>query len=487
MIRKLVFILIAFCSVIPAKAQSLEIYFDYKRFFTPESKGILEIYLQVNVNTIMLKSLDNGLYKGKVEVTSIIHKGDSIFDFRKKIMESPDFTDSTIVDFIDQHRYILPEGMYEMEITARDLHLDSGKIISTRVPITIEGGSEKIRFSDVQQIESYSKASAQGPLTKSGYDLVPFVSNYFTNDVNKIAYYTEIYNTLSLGAGEQFILNQFITDASGKVVDGYFRFSRQTAGEIIPVLGVFDISKLTSGKYFLVLEAKNRNNEIISGQKFEFFRTRYDNEYSSTDFLSLDIKATFVNNILDEDTLSEYIACLRPIAGRVEAEIIDTIIQHRGNLLSKQQFFYSFWQGRDPLSPDYAWLKYKKAVDDVNRMFSTKIRKGYETDRGIIFLKYGAPDDVMDRPNEPSSYPYQVWHYHKLGQFNNKRFIFYMPDLVTNEYSMLHSDVPGEVKNYRWEQMLNSRTSPNVDIDNSNGGNQNHWGGNSNEFFKNPR
>ena len=61
-----------------------------------------------------------------------------------------------------------------------------------------------------------------------------------------------------------------------------------------------------------------------------------------------------------------------------------------------------------------------------------------------------------------------------------------MPDLVTNDYSILHSDVPGEVKNENWNATLNSRNSTNGNIDDPNSGNRDHWGTNSSTLFKNP-
>jgi GWxTD domain-containing protein len=469
-----------------SRSQSLEIFLDYKRFYSPESKGILEIYLQVNSGSVMMKSSGSGTYHSSVEIIEIIHHADSIYSFTKKVLNSPAMTDSTFTDFIDQQRFFLPEGFYEVEIIARDLNLENAKPISTRFPVQIQVVPAQLSFSDIQQLERFSKTEVQGPLTKSGYDLIPFVSKYFTTDIDKLAYYAEIYNSSS-GADDKFILNQYITNKEGDVLSEYFKFSKQDAKKVIPVIGVFDISKLKTGNYFLVLEARDKNNKIINTTKMEFFRSNYMMETVNTDFLKIDIRATFVDKITSEDSLNEFISCLRPIATPSEMMMIDTIVFKQNDLLTKQKFFFSFWLSRDQKTPDYAWNKYKTAVDDVQRMFGTPIKKGYMTDRGIIFLKYGAPDDVMDRPNEPSSYPYQIWHYHKLAQFSNKRFVFYMPDLVTNEYVMLHSDVPGEVKNYRWEQILHSRDSPNIEIDNGSGGNRNHWGGNSGEFFKNPR
>ena len=71
-----------------------------------------------------------------------------------------------------------------------------------------------------------------------------------------------------------------------------------------------------------------------------------------------------------------------------------------------------------------------------------------------MFLKYGPPNTIVDRPYEEDVLPYQVWHYYKLGTFTNKKFVFYEPDIVTNEYLMLHSDVQGEVSNNSWQYYL---------------------------------
>lgn len=467
--------------------QQLEVFMDQKRFATPDGKGVFEVYLQINASTAKLKRGDDQLLTSKVEITEIIRRGDSIVDFRKSVLESPAMADTMIADFMDQKRFFLDPGQYILEISVLDIYRDSSRAINAALPFEIPVTRGHITFSDIQQIEGFSKATAQGPLTKAGNNLIPFVSNYYAPDIEKLAYYFEIYNTHLLGAEEKFLLMQFIREKkTGKQLDAFTKISRQTAKETIPVLTVFDISKLESGSYELTLEIRNKNNELLATQVFDFQRNNPDREYHTGDLSLIDIKATFVERIVNRDTLSEYIACLRPIALPAEIGMIDTLVLS-GDEQMRKQFFYYFWKNRDPQNPEESWLRYSQTVNYVNRIFGTSIKKGYQTDRGVVFLKYGAPDWVMDRPNEPSSYPYQIWQYKKLGQFNNKRYIFYMPDLVTNDYVTLHSDVPGEVRNHRWQQILNARNSPNIDMDNPNGGNNPHWGGNSNEFFRNPR
>ena len=46
---------------------------------------------------------------------------------------------------------------------------------------------------------------------------------------------------------------------------------------------------------------------------------------------------------------------------------------------------------------------------------------------------------------------------------------------------MLHSDMQGELQNYRWRVELTKRDSPNYDLDDPGGNAQ--YGGNSNLYF----
>ena len=109
---------------------------------------------------------------------------------------------------------------------------------------------------------------------------------------------------------------------------------------------------------------------------------------------------------------------------------------------------------------------------------------GFETDRGRVYLQYGAPNSIITRETSPTEYPYEIWVYDKIKIYSNRRFVFYNPDLVNNAYRLLHSDMVGELQNYRWQQALSKRNSPNRDIDDPNDGNYRHFGGNSRELYE---
>lgn len=79
-------------------------------------------------------------------------------------------------------------------------------------------------------------------------------------------------------------------------------------------------------------------------------------------------------------------------------------------------------------------------------LYGNNFQDGFETDRGRVYLKYGAPSTHVVRENSPSEYPYEIWTYNKIGKYSNKRFVFYNPDLTNGAYRLLHSDVLGELK-----------------------------------------
>ena len=108
------------------------------------------------------------------------------------------------------------------------------------------------------------------------------------------------------------------------------------------------------------------------------------------------------------------------------------------------------------------------------------------TDRGRVYLKYGEPNQISKFENEPSSYPYEIWQYYQVSnQRNNRKFIFYNPDLVTNDYTLIHSDALGETRDDRWRIRLTKRNNAIIDLDQDKS--NDHYGSKVDDMFSNPR
>src|SRR5690554_6549363 len=128
-------------------------------------------------------------------------------------------------------------------------------------------------------------------------------------------------------------------------------------------------------------------------------------------------------------------------------------------------------------------MRYKAQVQSVEWLFATNYQVGFETDRGRVYLQYGSPNSVIEQPSSPAEYPYEIWQYDQIKQYSNRRFVFYSPTNLNEDYRLLHSDMIGELQNYRSKYALNQRNTPDSDLDDPTGGAKPHFGGNSSRYY----
>jgi len=165
----------------------------------------------------------------------------------------------------------------------------------------------------------------------------------------------------------------------------------------------------------------------------------------------------FVQVHQDRDSLLTMIETLLPIAEAGERRSIEYALQEAG-LRPLQAFLDQFWMSRSPKDPGAAWREYRREVAIADAEYGAcPNREGHETDMGWILLRYGRPNTIVKRHNGTQYYPYEIWHYHKAGPFNNRRFLFYTPQVVGECFELLHSDHPREIRNADWLSVLRTR------------------------------
>ena len=457
--------------------------FDYKNFYSPQTGNYVETYLNIIGYSAEYKANEKGNLQAKIQITQIFKQNDKVVTFKKYNLSGPESMDSVAEDLIDQKRFgELSPGYYDFFLELKDLNSDNPEPFTFEQQIKVEEVKGKIKISDIELVMSAVETKEVNELSKSGYDIIPLVNNYYPIDFEKIAFYFEIYKAnISVGQNEKYLLKQYIEEYEHPgIMSKYLKVKRISAKEVSPVLNTFGISELATGNYNLVIELRDRENKLLTSKKIFFQRSNPLATLNIQEIASVDVKGTFVKTY-SEDTLDFFIHSLRPIAGEVERDVIDKEVIE-ATLDFKQKFFYTFWKNRNLANPEYEWAQYRKKVNYVQKYYKTRIKEGFETDRGRIYCKYGAPNDKIQRPNEPSSYPYEIWRYYKVGIYSNKRFIFYMPDLVGNDYELLHSDLQGEVNNKNWQLILNKRNTPFQDIDQETG--NSHFGGNSGTYIE---
>ncbi len=88
----------------------------------------------------------------------------------------------------------------------------------------------------------------------------------------------------------------------------------------------------------------------------------------------------------------------------------------------KLKRFLEYWKAKDP-SPNNdeneMFTEYYRRVKFSDDNFSS-YREGWKSDRGMVFIILGAPNNVDRHPFEYYSKPYEVWEYYSI----NRRFVF---------------------------------------------------------------
>ncbi len=473
-------------------AQDLRAEFAMARFSSPGDGAYLETYLKLKGSSLKHKQ-ENAANYAEVLITCKVTKGDiTVFEDTYKVKGPETLDGKPMVDFIDQQRIPIKNGRHQLLLTIKDLNNPDGKVAKIKQEVLIQQKLLKVFVSDIQLIDSYTKTTEKNVLSKVGFDLVPFTSNFYPDNRNEIIFYAEVYNTYrKIGQDEEFLVNMFVESSDdGRIVGNLRKYFKRKGAMVVPVLHTFPLDDIASGNYNLVLETRDKKNELLD-RKVTFFQRSSATEVSytkpETDSKD-DLSSTFVGRYNRPEELEEYLRCLHPISTQEEISYVNRKVNFNDANMMKR-FMYNFWVQRNPEDPEKAWLAYWKQVEKVNASYSTNIYKGYDTDRGRVYLQYGPPNTISPNYFEPNTYPYEIWHYYQLEDHlnapqSNRKFIFANVDQGTKDFDLIHSDAKNEVNNRRWNHDLHKRSSMSIDLDQENTGE--HYGGRSKDFYENP-
>ncbi|MCX7610109.1 MAG: GWxTD domain-containing protein [Ignavibacterium sp.] len=112
----------------------------------------------------------------------------------------------------------------------------------------------------------------------------------------------------------------------------------------------------------------------------------------------------------------------------------------------KLKNFLEFWKRKDP-SPNNeeneVFDEYFRRVNYANENFSN-YNEGWKTDRGMVYIILGSPNNIDRHPFEYDSKPYEIWEYYEI----NRSFIF-VDQTGFGDYKLI-TPLSGDLFRYRY-------------------------------------
>lgn len=416
---------------------------DNATFNRPNGKPFTEIYIQIPAYSLKFKPQDAKSFQAKAKITvKIKNKTSTIYD-RSYTLNSPEIKDTQDLNFYinDQINIALEkEESYELHFSIADYHKPDKKAKAQKAFDTKLSAS-KMAFSDIKLIDTAYPTLEGNRFSMNNYTMIPNATN-FVNKSSKYFYvYSESYKASTYIKDDHFYLHFILKKNEDTLLAKQEEIKTKTVN---PSLAKLATNTLKGGKHRLKIEARDNADNLLASKTKQIYTQKGR---------SANLKASL--KPYTKDSLEQFVKWHSPIANRKEAAFIKKFTDKRTPKDTLINFIVDFWKDENPRKPKQGWNIYKKKVHFVNDEYTNGINEGYQTDRGRVYLQYGAPNSIVRSQDDPNLYAYQIWHYNRTRKQANVKFIFYSTSILEEEFIILHSTAMGEYNNPNWKQDLN--------------------------------
>jgi GWxTD domain-containing protein len=346
----------------------------------------LDVFIQVPYSSIQFVRGDNG-FIGKYSVTV------SVFDSNKdKLISEKIWNEKVVVkgynETVSKERYSLNVKSFYLQPDEYFIRSSiSDEESSNESPIEtmfkVRNLSSNFAVSDVMLISKRTEEAGKSRI-------IPNVSGNVATQKDGLPLFFEIYSDTARKLEIEYKVldkkkDQIYNETENKDVD-----SGRTQ-----IFSTIRDSSFSLGYYKLEVKIKDvKDNKVVSVEKPFFSR-----------WLGIPASVTDLGKAIDQLI---YIA---------STDEIDHIKDAKTNE-EKLKRYMAFWKKLDPTpetEQNEVFDEYYGRIAYANAHFSHYI-EGWKTDRGMVFILLGPPDNVDRHPFDLDAKPYEVWEYYNLNR-----------------------------------------------------------------------
>ena len=417
-----------------------------------DGSSYIDVCIDITSASMKIELIDS-VWHSHAEIVITVENSSELAAFRKVNLKGPLTTDSLIAhtgSHFHLERIKLNHGNYSITTQI------DGESIVDEISISL---GDRPEISDIMLIEAYSKVNSGevSDISRSGMNLVPLVDTRISPMADQARFYVELYNIDKVvGEDSLFLMSFGFTGGDGRMSLNHTRYLRLKAAAVIPIFETLpvDIAVPPLEGGFLTVKLRTKNGDEITRLNYPVSRWTPDSSLPLSDAPL----HNFASNWTDISKLYRHLEDHLPLGTATQQNTILGVLKETDDIDMMKGFLEQFWVNRNPNNPQKAWENYAHEVMVVDSVFGgCRSGHGADTDQGYVYLKYGRPNTIVSRLYGTDYYPYEIWHYHHTVGLSNRRFLFFAPHVVSECLEILHSDMPGEIRNEDWIEVLKSR------------------------------
>jgi GWxTD domain-containing protein len=366
-------------------------YQDFIGFRGENGNTRLDVFIQVPYNAVQFIKTGQG-FEASYSITVSIYdsaKNNLITEkiWNEKIVAISFELTSSPENFNLGHRsFELKPGVYAIETALTDN--DSKNQYNSENMYEVKSFNTIPLLSDIMLV-------AKRTIVEGNSKIIPNVSRNILTDRDNLATFFEVYaDTIRSLLVDYLILDE--SEIEIKKITTQLAVNKGSN----QVFNNIDSLTLNLGSYILKISLRDSSGKVF--------------DYSIKSFVSrwygVPNSITNLNKAVDE---------MIYIANPDEV----TYINAAEDRLEKAKRFVAYWNKydsnpADPYNP--VFNEYYSRVSLANANFTTYSLEGWRSDRGMVFIILGAPDNIERHPFEYYAKPYEIWQYYNL----NRSFIF---------------------------------------------------------------
>jgi len=359
-------------------------------------KGRIDIYVQVPYLVINFVK-EEEQYIGRFEITAAV-----LSQEKQQLWQKSQLVELHLKDFsqtisnssfsLKQFSTDITPGKYDLLLQVTDK--ESKKVETSKQSIIVKDfWNDTLALSDVMMVRRVS-------IDGTRKNIIPNLTGMIGKELNNFYLFFEIWNRAQLDLVQ--LICKFI-NSKQEVVAQRIK-SELLTGNRTQIVWQIDTLSINPDKYLLLIEAMGKF-KADSGKSFHASVSRP----CIVRIKNIPLIITDIDKAIEQ---LQYIAQGDEISFIRKAE----------TPYEKQKRFIEFWSKRNLASKalnNELMEEYYSRVEYANKNFACYM-EGWRTDRGMVFIRYGPPQNIDRHPFDSDNKPYEIWYYYD----QNREFIF---------------------------------------------------------------